>query len=205
MEEVGFTTVKVLAQVLHSRLEPAQRDSGDFEEEDIAEEIRNAYAGVLWKIHMANMADGDRTALESLLQIKEYAATPETEFILLEDAMIIDLPRDAGVYSVASLDTEKKRVATLTKTTPAGADAPKSKIDPGKRYFRVGKRMFFPDGLPKCTAFIGATFYGLDTSDATAEIIPRDYADLVRDKVWNALFPGKQIQADNTNNLNPNQ
>jgi len=205
MEEVGFTTVQTLAEILHSRLEPAQRDSGNFEFEDICEEVRNAYAGVLWKIHMMNMQDGDRLALESLLQQKDYPAGPESPEVLLDKAMIIDLPRDAGVYSVMVLDKDKNPVGCLVKTTPAMACAPKSKIDPGPRYYRIGKKMLFPDGLPDCTAFLRMVYYGLDTSDVTAEIIPRDYADMVRDKVFASLFPSKQVGSDITNNQNPNQ
>ncbi len=204
-DELGYTTVQTLAEVLQARIEPEMRTAGNYEFEDICEEVRNAYAGVLWKIHMANMADGDRTALESLLQQKYYEATPETTEIFLAGAMVVDLPRDAGIYSVQPVDANKAPLGnSLTKTNPAMATAPKSKMSPGMRYYRVGRMMYFPDGLPNCTAFVLVIFYGLDTNDVS-EIIPRDYADMVRDKVWNSLFPSKQISADITNNSNPNQ
>jgi hypothetical protein len=205
IEQTAYTSVQTIAEILQGRMEPAMRDSGRYEIEDLEEEVRNAYAGVLWKIHMQFMSDGDRTALESLLQQKYYDAKPDTKKITLQDAMVVDLPRDAGIYTVMGADKDQVAIPPgLTKTTPAMAIQPKSKIDPGKRYYRIGRELYFPDGLPRCTAFVLVIFYGLDTEDPEAELIPRDYADMVRDKIWNALYPSAAISADITNNQNPN-
>lgn len=205
-EDYSFTSVQTLAEIMQARLEPAMRDSGNYEFEDLCEEIRNAYAGILYKIHMANMADGDRTALESQLQQGYFNATPDTENILLTGIMVVDLPRDAGIYTVTVLDQNKKPLCpSLTKTTPAMACSPKSRINPGPRYYRIGREMFFPDGLPECTTSVLVVYYGLSTADVSAETIPRDYADMIRDKVWNSLFPSKTVRADITNNSNPNE
>lgn len=204
--DISFTSVQAVAEIIQARLEPAMRDTGNYELEDICEEVRNAYAGTLWKIHMMNMADGDRTAMESLLQQKYIEATPETAQVQLTETMVVDLPRDGGIYSVTAVDKNKKPLApALTKTNPAMATAPKSGISPGPRYYRVGNTMYFPEGLPPCTAFVLVVYYGLDTSNASGELIPRDYADMVRDKVWNSLFPSKQVRADVTVNANPNE
>lgn len=203
MEEFGFTTVQAVAELLKGRMEPAMRDGGVFEFEDICDMVRNAYASILFAIYMQNMADGDRTALESLLQKKYIPVEHSTSEITLEGMMVVDLPRDAGLYSVIAADAHKKFLSPLTKTTPAGASSPKSKIDPGKRYYRIGREINFPDGLPDCTAFVLIIFYGLDTT-LPEEKLPRDYADMAYEKVLNKLFPTKQITADITNNGNPN-
>ena len=197
------SSIQAIAEVILGRLEPEMKDLGAYEFEDIIEDVKNAYLGVVWKVYLQTNTDGDRLIIESLLQRKRYKV--EGSSVVLEGISIVDLPRDAGVYQVLSFDKDNNIVGEpLTKTNPASAYAPASRINPGYRYYRIGDTMYFPDGLPACGVGVDVIFLGL-LNDNEIQYIPRDMADMTRDKVWASLAPSKNIRADITNNKNPNE
>ena len=199
----GFSSVQALAEMIHGRVEPEQNEQSGYDITDIEEMVRNAYAGVVWKFYMQLLDSGDRTIIDPLLQRKRY--TVDGNSVVLEGMGVVDCPRDAGIYQVLPFDKENAIVAEgpLTKTTAAAAYAPKSRIFPGYRYYRIGDVMYFPDGLPRCAVGVEVLFLGL--LDEEIQRIPRDMADAVYDKVWQVLFPTKNVKEDITNNANPNE
>jgi hypothetical protein len=202
--DVQYSSVQAIAEVILARLEPSMQDLGSYEFEDIVEDVRNAYAGIIWRIYLQGLDDGDRLVIDPLLQRKRLPV--EGDSVVLDGIMVVDVPRDAGIYQVIPYDANNNIAGEpMTKTSVAQAYAPKSRFFPGYRYYRIGDTMYFPDGLPPCAVGVEVIFLGLLDEDSDLQRIPRDYADMVRDKVWSALFPSKQVQADITNNKNPNQ
>lgn len=202
---ISYSSVQAIAEMIHGRLEPAQTDLGNYEVEDIVENVRNAYAGVIWKIYLTALDGGDRLVIEPLLEHKHFDV--EGNSVVLEGVMVVDVPRDAGIYQVIPVDKNQQVAGKpLTRSNAASAYAPKSRISPGYRYYRLGDTMYFPDGLPPCATGVQVVFLGmLDSDESGVQRIPRDYADMVYDKVWQSLFPSKNVRSDVTNNDNPNE
>lgn len=200
----SYSSVQAIAEIIQGRLEPSMNDLGNYELEDIIEDVRNAYAGVIWKIYLQGLDDGDRLVIDPLLQKKSLLVTGDS--VILSGVMVVDVPRDAGIYQVIPFGENHQVTGDpLTKTSVAQAYAPKSRMSPGYRYYRIGDVMYFPDGLPRCSVGVEVIFLGLVDEGAELQRIPRDYADMVRDKVWQSLFPSKNVPADITNNKDPNQ
>jgi hypothetical protein len=198
----GYSSVQSIAEMIHGRVEPAQNEQSGYDITDIEEMVRNAYAGVVWKFYMQLLDSGDRTIIDPLLQRKRYKV--EGNSVILEGMGVIDCPRDAGIYQVIPFDENNGVVGEpLTKTSAAGAYAPKSRIFPGYRYYRIGDTMYFPDGLPRCTVGVEVVFLGL--LDEEVQKIPHDMADAVYDKVMQTVLPTKNIRSDITNNANPEE
>lgn len=201
---VQYSSVQAIAEVIQARLEPSMKDLGNYDFHDIVEDVRNAYAQIIWKIYLQGLDDGDKLVIDPLLQQKRLPV--EGDSVVLEGVMVVDVPRDAGIYQVVPYDADNKVAGEpLTKTSMAQAYAPASRFNPGYRYYRIGDTMYFPDGLPDCAVGVVVVFLGMLDENTDLQRIPRDYADMVRDKVWASLFPSKQIAGDITNNKNENQ
>lgn len=199
----GYSSIQAIAELIESRLEPGLKTNHKYEMEELIEEARNAYSHVLWINYMNGLRDPDLRIMEPLLQRKGFDFTGTPAVIDISDLQIVNLPRDAGVFQVLPYGKDRVYVgSSLTKTNSTQAQV-KHKINPGFRYYRIGDNLFFPDGLPDCTTGVEIVFYGLVKSVDDIIFIPRDFAMQTRDKVWESLFPSKQIPEDNTNNAIP--
>lgn len=195
----GETTLNAIAELLFDRIGPAANDEPYMEFEDVLEEVRNSYQYVIWEMYMKNRQDGERNAYTALLRRKRY---PADNPINVSDLSFVSLPYDAGVAMVIPYDDKNQVVGRpFVPTNPALAYMP-SRIKSAGSFYRVQGELFFPEGYPDCVKGFDVLYMGVPDDDTLS--VPRDIAEMTRDKCWNKIKEGREIPADNTNNSNPN-
>lgn len=202
----ALASIQSVAELLKQAIEPEMKSGGKVVWENLVEETRNAYGQVLWELYIKDFA-GDRQVMDRLLirQVYQFEPSDSKAFIDISDIQITTLPRDAGLYQVLPYGEGGKFIGKpYVKTTSGAAFQPKSPFQTNRRYYATGREINFPDAHDPALVGFHIVFYGLATG-TEFQFIPRNVADLVRDKVWLKYFPSaKQIEADITNNANPN-
>jgi len=199
--EYASFTIEALAELLLEDIEPAKRAAQKWDKEGMIERVKNAYCAILWVRTMENYrADGDRTVLDGLARTAEYEVNPSDDQVDISDITVVDLPGDAGIMQVIPV-SKGMALDPLTKTN-IGRLNNERKMKISNRYYRQSETIYFPDGLEKCTDAVRVIFLGVDSDEET--VMSRTYADMTYDKVWQTIFGKSQIQADTTNNSNPN-
>lgn len=200
----SMTTLQAIAETVYGKIIPMPSDAPKVDIEDLVDDARDFYTGYIFEQYGAQKNSGDNQLPSGVLSTKTYPVG-DSNSIQLDGIQVIDLPRDYGMYQVIGVGDENNVIGKpYTKSNPAMAGMGQSRINPGRRVYRIGEVMHFPDGHADCTSFIRIVFVGMLLDDEENIYVPREQAGIIKTRLYQIYLPTQQVPVDETNNDNRN-
>lgn len=194
--------IRSIADLVYKRLNPGGSNEFPHEYEEVLETVKMKYGYMVWLNHFQGMKDPDlKITFESLIKpVTKKIEFDESGMFITLDNGVIDLPRDASITNVRP---KRLGCANLVKTT-ASSYQMYAKSTISKSYYRIGKVIRFPYGMP-ASDITEVEAFVVSTGAITDDIIVSDaYADQIREATIKDYLGEIGLPEDKIIDKNPN-